>query len=187
MPVQVVLLNGNGWLRSSMLAIYMHHRTVRNLLVAVASMEPQLPIRSQTKASSLKLATRESIHKEGRAGWGVALAQCVESEVLVVIDGSEADAFVRAVQANIKHGLPLSLRDRKAAAARIVYSHPWWSNRAIASVTGLSPKTVAGIRRSTGESAPGDVRVGRDGRARHERAVDALNGSLASIPRPGPG
>lgn len=82
-------------------------------------------------------------------------------------DGGAADAFVLAVAANVAHGLPLSLADRKSAAAHIVASHPRWSDRMIASVAGLSAKTVADIRAEHGpRSSATDVRVGRDGRAR---------------------
>ncbi|RZQ61537.1 streptomycin biosynthesis protein [Amycolatopsis suaedae] len=82
-------------------------------------------------------------------------------------DGSEADAFVQSVRANVAHGLPLSLADRKAAAARIVGSHPQWSDRMIAEVTGLAHKTVGAVRRkSTGENPQSATRVGRDGRVR---------------------
>jgi hypothetical protein len=47
-------------------------------------------------------------------------------------DGNDNDAFVLAVRTNVAHGLPLSLADRKAAAAQIVASHPHWSDRMIA-------------------------------------------------------
>jgi ParB-like chromosome segregation protein Spo0J len=81
--------------------------------------------------------------------------------------GNEADAFVLAVQSNIAHGLPLSLADREAAAARIVISHPHWSDRMIASASGLAPRTVAQIRkRHAGESDQEGARLGRDGRIR---------------------
>lgn len=84
-----------------------------------------------------------------------------------LFDGSEDAAFVQAVRANIAHGLPLSLADRQAAAARILQSFPQWSNRAVASTTGLSGKTVGAIRRQvvTGELRT-DARIGRDGRVR---------------------
>jgi hypothetical protein len=86
---------------------------------------------------------------------------------VVFFEGSRADAFVRAVQANVAHGLPLSLADRRAAAARIVGSHGHWSDRAIGEVTGLAARTVAGIRRRSSEQvAQLNVRVGRDGRVR---------------------
>jgi hypothetical protein len=82
-------------------------------------------------------------------------------------DGDEADIFILAVERNIAHGLPLSLPDRRAAAARIISSHPQWSDRRIASVTGLSATTVGTIRmRSTECSGQSYTRVGRDGRTR---------------------
>jgi hypothetical protein len=82
-------------------------------------------------------------------------------------DGDEKDAFVIAVEANIVHGLPLSLADRKAASERIVGSHPHLSDRTIARITGLSDKTVAVIRRNASvEVSHVSVRIGMDGRAR---------------------
>lgn len=82
-------------------------------------------------------------------------------------DGSEADAFVLAVQLNVTHGLPLSLADRRSAAVRIVASHPHWSDRLVASVSGLSAKTVAEVRRTAPIAAPEVMgRIGRDGRVR---------------------
>lgn len=82
-------------------------------------------------------------------------------------DGDGHDAFVLAVKANIAHGLPLSLADRTAAAARIISSHPQWSNRVIASTVGLSPKTIGAIRRRSTEDDPQlNARIGRDGRIR---------------------
>lgn len=81
--------------------------------------------------------------------------------------GSEDDAFVVAVRSNIAHGLPLSLAEREAAARRIITLYPQWSDRMIASVAGLSSKTVAEIRRRH-FGPPGDTvaRIGRDGRVR---------------------
>jgi ParB-like chromosome segregation protein Spo0J len=82
-------------------------------------------------------------------------------------DGDEASAFVLAVQANIMHGLPLSLADRKAAAARVMALYPQWSDRMVALATGLAAKTVAALRKRPDEDTQQlDVRVGRDGRAR---------------------
>jgi hypothetical protein len=83
-------------------------------------------------------------------------------------DGDDADAFVVAVTSNITHGLPLSLADRKAAATRIIASHPQWSDRLIASLTGLAPGTIAETRRRTPDQHTplGDSRLGRDGRSR---------------------
>lgn len=95
-----------------------------------------------------------------------------------LFDGDESDAFVLAVEANITHGLPLSLSDRTAAAARIINSHPQWSDRAIASTTGLAAKTVAAIRRRSSEETPQmndrvlNARIGRDGRVRPHNAAE---------------
>jgi ParB-like chromosome segregation protein Spo0J len=88
-------------------------------------------------------------------------------------DGDDADAFVLAVQTNIVHGLPLPVSDRKAAAARIVRTHPHWSDRAIASASGLSAKTVAAIRHRPGAEDHGQrARIGRDGRLRSLNAEE---------------
>lgn len=88
-------------------------------------------------------------------------------------DGNEADAFVTAVKMNIQHGLPLSLSDRKAAAARIIQATPHRSDRAIAEVSGLSAKTVGAIRTNAMPTAyEADHRIGRDGRVRPLTTVD---------------
>ncbi|WP_433087297.1 ParB N-terminal domain-containing protein [Dactylosporangium sp. CA-052675] len=81
------------------------------------------------------------------------------------VDAGGDEAFVLAVQLNAAHGLPLSLSDRKAAANRIVASHPAWSDRRIAAVTGLSADTVGEIRRNGPQAGPA-ARIGRDGRLR---------------------
>ncbi len=97
-------------------------------------------------------------------------------------DGSEGEAFARAVELNVAHGLPLSLADRKAAAARILAWRPEMSDRAVAAMTGLSPKTAGAIRSRAPEEIPQvRVRVGSDG-SRHpldraecrRRAAEAL-------------
>ena len=85
----------------------------------------------------------------------------------VIYSGEEKDAFVIAVKMNVAHGLPLVRSDRVAAAERIVLSHPEWSNRMIASISGVAAGTVGAVRqRSTGRFAQLDARVGRDGRVR---------------------
>jgi hypothetical protein len=89
-------------------------------------------------------------------------------------DGSEDEAFVRAVQANTAHGLPLSLADREAAATRILRLHPDRSDRWIAGITGLAAKTVCAIRRRMGmEYCNNTARVGQDGRV---RPIDSAQG-----------
>ncbi|GIJ63653.1 transcriptional regulator [Virgisporangium aurantiacum] len=72
-----------------------------------------------------------------------------------------------AVEAECAVGLPLSLAEREAAAEWILVSHPHWSDRAVAAVTGLAAGTVAVIRRRRSDGAPQPpVRIGRDGRTR---------------------
>ena len=89
-------------------------------------------------------------------------------------EGTEADVFLRAVQENIAHGLPLTQADRRAAAERIIATHPRMSDRAIGHVTGLAAKTVAAIRkRSTDDPAQSNTRVGRDGRVRRLDSSEA--------------
>jgi hypothetical protein len=89
-------------------------------------------------------------------------------------DGTEADAFVLAVESNIAHGLPLTMADRKRAAERIIESHPQWSDRMIASVTGIAPGTVAAIRKQLpGDPGADNARIGQDGRV---RAVNSAEG-----------
>jgi hypothetical protein len=84
---------------------------------------------------------------------------------VMFFDGGTQEAFILAVELNIRHGLPLSLRDRKAAARRILAASSGLSDRTIAFKTGLSDKTVAMIRACSGAEIPhADTRKGRDGR-----------------------
>jgi hypothetical protein len=106
---------------------------------------------------------------------------------VVYFDGTSEEAFARAVEANVRHGLPLSLADRQTAAVRILASQPGASDRAVAAITGLSPKTVGAIRSRSSEEIPQlKDRLGRDGR---RRPVDAAEGrrraaeAIASRPR----
>jgi hypothetical protein len=101
-------------------------------------------------------------------------------------DGTAADAFLRAVRDNVVHGLPLSRADREAAARRIIQSHAGLSDRAIATVVGLSAPTVGAIRQcSTDRSFQSNSRVGQDGRMRPLSAVDGrLRASRIMAERP---
>jgi DNA-binding CsgD family transcriptional regulator len=97
-----------------------------------------------------------------------------QSIMAVFFEGTDADAFVEAVRLNVKHGKPLTLSDREEAAKRILSTHPHWSDRRIAEVCGMSPKTIARLRRALAADDP-DLRIGRDGRV---RPVDATQGRL---------
>lgn len=81
-------------------------------------------------------------------------------------DGPAEDAFILAVEANVRHGLPLSAAERTTAAIRILRTYPEWSDRAIASTTGLSAKTVAAQRLRIQGDAGRTGRIGKDGRVR---------------------
>ncbi|MDQ7809136.1 ParB/RepB/Spo0J family partition protein [Amycolatopsis sp. A133] len=97
-------------------------------------------------------------------------------EVLDVLffTGTDADAFVLAVELNHAHGLPLSTADRKVAAARIVDSHPTWSDRRISAVTGLAASTVATVRKCSSERIrQSNTRIGKDGRVRPVDGTEA--------------
>jgi ParB-like chromosome segregation protein Spo0J len=91
----------------------------------------------------------------------------------VLFDGTADDAYVEFVRCNVGHGLPLSLDERRAAVSRILRTHPERSDRSIAELCGVSPKTVARVRDEREASAasrrrptPITGRVGRDGRVR---------------------
>jgi hypothetical protein len=103
-----------------------------------------------------------------------------QREIAVMFfDGTEAEAFKQAVEANVRHGLPLPLPDRKAAAEQIIASHPQLSDRAIAGCTGLSAKTVRTIRsRSTADPTQSNTRIGVDGR---QRPVNSAEGRRRAI------
>lgn len=111
-----------------------------------------------------------------------ARLNCLSEIPARMLDCDEQSAFILAVKANISHGLPLSKDDRTTAAIQIIASHPDWSDRAVAAVTGLSDKTVSRIRALSVSATPqSSIRRGRDGRIRpldttekREQAADLI-------------
>lgn len=98
------------------------------------------------------------------------------------VEGPDDEIFVRAVRENIAHGLPLSLSDRKAAAARILTVHPEWSDRMVAKIVGLSPKTAGAVRRRAAEEIPQlHARIGQDGRSHPVCSVEPRRAALELI------
>jgi ParB-like chromosome segregation protein Spo0J len=83
-----------------------------------------------------------------------------------VLDLAEHEVFALSVRLNTVHGMPLSYSDRVAAAGRLLRENPEMSDRYVASIASLSARTVARVRRSTGEDPRLNVRIGRDGKAR---------------------
>lgn len=90
--------------------------------------------------------------------------------------GTRDEAFIESVRRNVKHGLPLSVGDRRRAALRVLGRNPEWSDRRIASLCGLSGKTIARLRREglgAGDViVPMERRVGRDGKLRPVRSKE---------------
>ncbi|MCW6008139.1 ParB/RepB/Spo0J family partition protein [Micromonospora sp. CPCC 205371] len=113
---------------------------------------------------------------DGTHRLGAAMLRGDELIEVQFFDGTEQEAFVLAVKANIAHGLPLSLAARTRAAERIMSSSPTWSDRALAAAAGLGARTVGHIRQrlqlDTGEIR---ARTGRDGRL---RPLDNAEGRL---------
>lgn len=116
---------------------------------------------------------------DGRHRLRAALLRGRDTIDVVFFDGSEEHAFIRAVEENIAHGLPLNLAERKAAAVRIMSAHPELSDRMIATHTGLSARTIATLRRCSTEETPrSNAREGLDGR---RRPLDATEGRLRAV------
>jgi ParB-like chromosome segregation protein Spo0J len=97
-----------------------------------------------------------------------------------LFSGGPDAALIECVRRNVQHGLPLTLRERKWAASRVLNVHPNWSDRRIAGICALSPKTVGRLRVvpsgcESGAAEPSDavVRVGRDNRLRPVDSVSA--------------
>ncbi|MCX4390199.1 ParB/RepB/Spo0J family partition protein [Micromonospora peucetia] len=84
---------------------------------------------------------------------------------VVYFEGTSEQAFVVAVRLNAIHGKALRAKDRAAAVRRILATHPHCSDRWIASVCGVAPRTVAALRQDSADDSPRlDTRIGRDGR-----------------------
>jgi ParB-like chromosome segregation protein Spo0J len=104
----------------------------------------------------------------------------------MLFDGADREAFILAVRLNVTHGLPLSLGERKAAAARILRDYPEWSDRSIAAVAGISDTTVGAIRRRAAAEIPRPTeRVARNGTiSRRPQATGRLRAAELMRSRP---
>lgn len=116
-----------------------------------------------------------------------------------LFSGGPDEALIEFVRRNVHHGLPLTLRERKWAAGRVLGVHPHWSDRRIAGICALSPKTVGRLRLVSGEASSEEIpqldtqmRIGRDNRLRpvnsvsvRERVAEAIraqpDASLRSV------
>jgi ParB-like nuclease domain len=104
-------------------------------------------------------------------------------------EGSDDDAYLDAVRLNIRHGLVLTMAERREAARLILSRHPDWADRRVAAICGLSRSTVGEVRRTSSlesEHRPDvkdgrlEKRIGRDGRSRPVDA-DALRLRIAEL------
>jgi ParB-like chromosome segregation protein Spo0J len=90
-----------------------------------------------------------------------------------LLDCTDMEALVLAIKSNTIHGLPLSKADRVSGAKHVLDTHPDWSDRAIACVTGLSANTIGSLRSRSGDGAQlSGKRLGRDGRRRPVTVAD---------------
>lgn len=172
------------------------HPLLAGLMRAQSEPPVPVPVASLQAADSPRLAGLDADHAETLAGTGAQLPPIlVRRSTMQVIDGmhrldaarlrgdteicvqffdcTEDEAFMIAVATNISHGLPLTLADRRAAAARIVRLRPEASDRWIAELAGLAAKTVAAIRHEFPDAtATVTRRIGRDGRVRPVSAAE---------------
>ena len=87
-------------------------------------------------------------------------------------DGTDAEARVEGIRINVQHGMPLTLSERSDAARVLLSLLPTWSDRQLASICALSPRTIASLRASMVQPQTNDARdrratqrrVGKDGR-----------------------
>lgn len=125
----------------------------------LADLENELPPILVQRSSMRVIDGMHRLHAAqlcGRENVRVQFCECDEDE-----------AFLLAVVANVTHGMPLTLTEKRAAAARIVRMRPDTSDRWIAQVSGLAAATIAAIRQANMDQAPAsDRRVGKDGRIR---------------------
>jgi hypothetical protein len=105
-----------------------------------------------------------------------------------LFSGGPDEALIEFVRRNVHHGLPLTLRERKWAAGQVLDAHPHWSDRRIAGICALSPKTVGRLRLMADDRPSEELpqldtslRMGRDNRLRpvnsaslRERVADAI-------------
>lgn len=92
----------------------------------------------------------------------------------IVLELDDTEALAVAARANVAHGRPLTLEDRKSIAARLAGMAPDRSDRWIAQQCGLSNKTVTAIRACSTEEIP-QLNTGRDGKVRPAPEVAAQN------------
>jgi len=95
----------------------------------------------------------------------------------LMFNGDQTEAMALAVEANVKHGKPLTRGERQEAARALLARCPERSDRWLAEICGLSHSTVSRLRQAS-RTAEVEVRTGRDGR---RRPVDPVPGQAAVL------
>lgn len=106
---------------------------------------------------------------DGFNRYAAAQNLCLTTITATVIQmPADGDLARIAFEANLAHGLPLTLGDKRAYAERLLTYQPEISNLEVARRTVLSPTTVAAVRQRLEEAAtipPVEQRVGKQGQA----------------------
>lgn len=93
-----------------------------------------------------------------------------------VVDVDEYEALAVAISSNIRHGLAVTLAERKRVAEQMVAGTDW-SDARIANECGIKDTTVAALRpRPTSRNGKLDSRTGSDGRSRPASLPGAASG-----------
>lgn len=85
---------------------------------------------------------------------------------VIVRDGTQREAMLHAMQANLRHGLRVTREDRRNAVQVLLQDPEWskWSDREIGRRCGVDGKTVAAVRRDLGQPLPTTRTMLRAGR-----------------------
>lgn len=108
---------------------------------------------------------------DGHHRVAAAVGNGIETVRACLFDGPLDIAILLALRANVSHGLPLSLADRKAAAQQLLERHGDWSDRSISASTGLSAKVIVKLRCASEDGEQLNSRIGRDGRFRPKNSA----------------
>lgn len=135
-------------------------------LMEVVDQLPPILVDAETKVVIDGVHRIEAVRRVGRTHISALLFR-----------GSDIEVFAEAIQANVKHGKPLSRDERRAAAQELLARCPNRSDRWVAEVCGLSHSTVGSLRQLSRETVS-PVRIGRDGR---RRPVDPSAGQAAVV------
>lgn len=100
---------------------------------------PPIVVAQSQGASPVLLDGFHRVEAAARAGYESITAQVIHPE-------PGTDLFALAFALNLKHGRPLTLRDRKAYAAALIQHQPALTDREIGRRCALNHETVGGLR-----------------------------------------